>query len=73
MFDKVARHFYDDTCVVPEKVEGESCSEYLVMICWIMDELILTANRFLLENYVITYKYLSCLSPSRHKKIIFLV
>ncbi|TRY85685.1 hypothetical protein DNTS_013269 [Danionella cerebrum] len=22
MFDKVARHFYDDTCVVPEKVEG---------------------------------------------------
>lgn len=24
MFDKVARHFYDDTCVVPEKVEGES-------------------------------------------------
>lgn len=27
MFDKVARHFYDDTCVVPEKVEGESCSD----------------------------------------------
>lgn len=26
MFDKVARHFYDDTCVVPEKVEGESCT-----------------------------------------------
>ena len=24
MFDKVVRHFYDDTCVVPEKVEGES-------------------------------------------------
>uniref|UniRef100_A0A8C6U8X4 ETS variant transcription factor 1 n=1 Tax=Neogobius melanostomus TaxID=47308 RepID=A0A8C6U8X4_9GOBI len=23
MFDKVARHFYDDTCVVPEKVEGD--------------------------------------------------
>jgi len=23
MFDKVARHFYDDTCVVPEKVDGE--------------------------------------------------
>ncbi|XP_023820459.1 ETS translocation variant 1 isoform X2 [Oryzias latipes] len=22
MFDKVARHFYDDTCVVPEKVEA---------------------------------------------------
>lgn len=22
MFDKVARHFYDDTCVVPEKAEG---------------------------------------------------
>lgn len=27
MFDKVARHFYDDTCVVPEKVEGESSPE----------------------------------------------
>lgn len=25
MFDKVVRHFYDDTCVVPEKVEGECC------------------------------------------------
>ncbi|XP_076006603.1 ETS translocation variant 1 isoform X4 [Genypterus blacodes] len=23
MFDKVARHFYDDTCVVPEKMEGD--------------------------------------------------
>ncbi|XP_008285592.1 ETS translocation variant 1 isoform X5 [Stegastes partitus] len=23
MFDKVARHFYDDTCVVPEKAEGD--------------------------------------------------
>ncbi|XP_030638068.1 ETS translocation variant 1 isoform X1 [Chanos chanos] len=23
MFDKVARHFYDDTCVVPEKTEGD--------------------------------------------------
>ncbi|XP_070768150.1 ETS translocation variant 1 isoform X6 [Enoplosus armatus] len=23
MFDKVVRHFYDDTCVVPEKVEGD--------------------------------------------------
>ncbi|XP_052432765.1 ETS translocation variant 1 isoform X11 [Carassius gibelio] len=23
MFDKVARHFYDDTCVVPEKVESD--------------------------------------------------
>lgn len=23
MFDKVTRHFYDDTCVVPEKTEGE--------------------------------------------------
>ncbi|XP_042627379.1 ETS translocation variant 1-like isoform X2 [Cyprinus carpio] len=23
MFEKVARHFYDDTCVVPEKVEGD--------------------------------------------------
>ncbi|XP_048882584.1 ETS translocation variant 1 isoform X2 [Brienomyrus brachyistius] len=23
MFDKVARHFYDDTCVVPEKHEGD--------------------------------------------------
>uniref|UniRef100_A0A672Z1A9 ETS variant transcription factor 1 n=1 Tax=Sphaeramia orbicularis TaxID=375764 RepID=A0A672Z1A9_9TELE len=23
MFDKVTRHFYDDTCVVPEKVEGD--------------------------------------------------
>lgn len=27
MFDKVVRHFYDDTCVVPEKVEGENTSE----------------------------------------------
>ncbi|KAG7469637.1 hypothetical protein MATL_G00131000 [Megalops atlanticus] len=23
MFDKVTRHFYDDTCVVPEKLEGD--------------------------------------------------
>ncbi|KAJ3598145.1 hypothetical protein NHX12_001659 [Muraenolepis orangiensis] len=23
MFEKVARHFYDDTCVVPDKVEGD--------------------------------------------------
>nr|XP_046256413.1 ETS translocation variant 1 isoform X7 [Scatophagus argus] len=23
MFDKVVRHFYDDTCVVPEKAEGD--------------------------------------------------
>nr|XP_019963280.1 PREDICTED: ETS translocation variant 1-like [Paralichthys olivaceus]XP_019963281.1 PREDICTED: ETS translocation variant 1-like [Paralichthys olivaceus] len=23
MFEKVARHFYDDTCVVPEKAEGD--------------------------------------------------
>uniref|UniRef100_A0A8C9T3V5 ETS variant transcription factor 1 n=1 Tax=Scleropages formosus TaxID=113540 RepID=A0A8C9T3V5_SCLFO len=23
MFDKVSRHFYDDTCVVPEKLEGD--------------------------------------------------
>ncbi|XP_041963456.1 ETS translocation variant 1 isoform X2 [Alosa sapidissima] len=23
MFDKVTRHFYDDTCVVPEKTEGD--------------------------------------------------
>ncbi|XP_028834811.1 ETS translocation variant 1 isoform X2 [Denticeps clupeoides] len=23
MFDKVAQHFYDDTCVVPEKLEGD--------------------------------------------------
>lgn len=23
MFDKVVRHFYDDTCVVPEKGEGQ--------------------------------------------------
>lgn len=29
MFDKVARHFYDDTCVVPEKAEGGS--EMLVL------------------------------------------
>lgn len=23
MFDKGVRHFYDDTCVVPEKAEGK--------------------------------------------------
>lgn len=30
MFDKVVRHFYDDTCVVPEKVEGESSPRILL-------------------------------------------
>lgn len=30
MFDKVVRHFYDDTCVVPEKVEGESSHPVLL-------------------------------------------
>ncbi len=35
MFDKVARHFYDDTCVVPEKVE----SMYLFIYLYLCAEL----------------------------------
>uniref|UniRef100_A0A8D3E8D0 ETS variant transcription factor 1 n=1 Tax=Scophthalmus maximus TaxID=52904 RepID=A0A8D3E8D0_SCOMX len=31
MFDKVVRHFYDDTCVVPEKAEGESSRSVVVL------------------------------------------
>uniref|UniRef100_A0A8C2HQA2 ETS variant transcription factor 1 n=1 Tax=Cyprinus carpio TaxID=7962 RepID=A0A8C2HQA2_CYPCA len=31
MFDKVARHFYDDTCVVPEKVEMGVRSNFFLL------------------------------------------
>ncbi|KAI5099116.1 ETS translocation variant 1 isoform X1 [Silurus meridionalis] len=35
MFDKGTRHFYDDTCVVPEKAEGKThCGEIDVISCF---------------------------------------
>lgn len=48
MFDKVARHFYDDTCVVPEKVEGESSLELKTAPCV-----------FVLEQRTVMVRYVS--------------
>lgn len=33
MFDKGTRHFYDDTCVVPEKAEGKFYSVFYCGLC----------------------------------------
>lgn len=46
MFDKVTRHFYDDTCVVPEKTEGEFLVQYdkNCPACWYLSYSILISE-----------------------------
>lgn len=58
MFDKVARHFYDDTCVVPEKMEGESRLAF---------RFILPAEEEVFK--VLSWKYTSMISALKKRKI----